>query len=667
MVEKDKIRAWQEATVKLYGMPFERHVETYREIMGMSEGPVWFPTEVLARKTRLCAFLRNLGWVGDEPTLEELQEAYRRLGRWSITHRAEFWEKVIQELGIRWQEPYHRVLEGQPRQPRWFVGGKLNVAENLLPPLDTLALLEQNEGGQVRQWSYRELRDAILEVAAGMKALGIQPGDAVALCMPLRAEAVLIFLAILYVGAIFVGIPDSLAAPEVKVRLKIARPKLLFTQDVIFREGKKIPLYERFSGIDLPKTVVIAGGDQVQARLRNNALTWQNFLREGDRGVGLLPVYVEAMDPIGILFSSGTTAEPKAIVWHGHTAFKCGMDGRFYQDIQPGMRVSWPTNMGWMMGPWLIFATLMNRGTVCLYDGAPTGRGFCEFIASQKVQVVGTVPSLVRRWLEGRAWENLDWRHIHCFSSTGEASEPYAMWQLMAAAGYRPVIEYCGGTEIGGGYITSTLLHPNTPSVFSTASLGWDFVLVDEEGKSAQEGELFLVPPSVGMSSVLLNASHEKVYYEGVPAVCEEWEGAWGLSMGAQGASLLRRHGDVMRKLGHGWQAGGRADDAMNIGGIKVSSAEIERVIFQLEGVEDVAAVGIAPAQGGPEELIVFLVPQREYVLSAEAWQQKVQKVIKEKLNPLFHVARVELREALPRTASNKVLRRLLRQQLRGA
>lgn len=664
MMAKDKIQAWQEATTKLYGVPFERHVEVYREIMGLSEGPVWFPTDESARKTRLCKFLQNLGWVGEIPTVEELRAAYVRLGQWSLTNRADFWEKVIRELGIRWEEPYHRVLDAtQPRQPRWFIGGRLNVADNLLRPIETLALLEQNELGQVRQWSYRELREEVLGVARALKALGIQSGDAVALCMPLRAEAVLVFLAILYVGAVFVGIPDSLAASEVRVRLKIARPKAFFTQDVIFREGKKIPLYERFSGIDLPKTVIVAGGSHLQVRLRNNAITWQNFVSEGGKGLDLPPVYKEVMDPIGILFSSGTTAEPKAIVWHGHTALKCGMDGRFYQDIQAGMRVTWPTNMGWMMGPWLIFATLLNEGTVSLYDGAPTGRGFCEFIANQKVQVVGVIPSLVRRWIEGRTWENLDWRHIHCFSSTGEASEPYAMWQLMAAAGYRPIIEYCGGTEIGGGYITSTLLHPNAPSVFSTASLGWDFVLI-EEGEPAQEGELFLVPPSVGMSSILLNASHDKVYYEGVPRVRSDWMGAWGLSMGQQSASLLRRHGDVMRKLAYGWRAGGRADDTMNLGGIKVSSAEIERVILQMEGVEDAAAVGIAPAQGGPEKLIIFLVPQEDYVLSPEKWHQNVQEAIREKLNPLFHVARVELREALPRTASNKILRRLLRQQL---
>jgi acetyl-CoA synthetase len=216
------------------------------------------------------------------------------------------------------------------------------------------------------------------------------------------------------------------------------------------------------------------------------------------------------------------------------------------------------------------------------------------------------------------------------------------------------VIEYCGGTEIGGGYITGSVLRPASPGAFSTPALGLDLVVLDESGTPVGEdetGEVFVVPPSVGLSRRLLNRDHYEVYHAGCPR-------------GPDG-EVLRRHGDVMERLGGGfYRAHGRADDTMNLGGIKVSSRELEVVAEGHEAVREAAAVSVAPPEGGAERLVLFVVPAAE--IDVEELRGELQSRVAEELNPLFRISRVVAVEALPRTASNKVMRRALRDQASG-
>ena len=218
-------------------------------------------------------------------------------------------------------------------------------------------------------------------------------------------------------------------------------------------------------------------------------------------------------------------------------------------------------------------------------------------MARARVNVLGLVPSIVKAWRSDDRMRGLDWSAIKCFGSTGEASNATDYLYLMMLAGYRPVIEYCGGTEIGGGYLTGTLVQPASPATFSTPALGSQLVLLDEHGQATDNGEVYLVPPTLGYSLTLLNRDHHEVYFAGTPP-------------GPDG-QLLRRHGDQIERLPGGYfRALGRVDDTMNLGGIKVSSAEIERVLDGVPGVLRTAAVAINPPGGGPSELVVFVVPR---------------------------------------------------------
>jgi acetyl-CoA synthetase len=210
------------------------------------------------------------------------------------------------------------------------------------------------------------------------------------------------------------------------------------------------------------------------------------------------------------------------------------------------------------------------------------------------------------------------------------------------------MLEYCGGTEIGGAYITGTVVQPCIPSTFTTPALGLDVVLLDENRRPAEQGEVFIQGPSMGLSTRLLNRDHDSVYFSDAPA--------------GKGGVPLRRHGDELQALPGGYyRVAGRCDDTMNLGGIKVGCAEIERVLNSLPGVQETAAVAVPPAGGGPSRLVVFVVPASPDARSAEEFKQEFQAAIRAHLNPLFHVEEVRISASLPRTTSNKVMRRQLR------
>jgi acetyl-CoA synthetase len=303
-----------------------------------------------------------------------------------------------------------------------------------------------------------------------------------------------------------------------------------------------------------------------------------------------------------------------------------------------------------MMGPWLVYAGLMNGGTLALYEGAPSGTGFAQFVEDARVTILGLVPSLVRAWRESGAADRADWTAVRVFSSTGEPSNRKDYLWLMSRAAYRaPVIEYCGGTEIGGGYVTGTVVQTASPATFTTPALGLDLELLDDQGSPVPEGEpgeAFLVPPSIGLSESLLNGDHDAVYHEGVP------DGPDG--------RVLRRHGDRLVRLAGGfYRALGRTDDTMNLGGIKVASIEIERVVRRHEGVRDVAAVGVQPEGEGADHLALFIVPVGE-VDRAQLATELARRIASE-LNPLLKIHDIVITPELPRTASNKLMRRELR------
>ncbi|MBI3839444.1 MAG: AMP-binding protein [Planctomycetia bacterium] len=660
----EPVEAWREISQRILrpGHPFPLHrflFERAFQDWDRRQGPppAWTPTNEVVRASNVGRMMRERG-VG----------SVQELHNWSVTNRAEFWGNMIQRLGIRFACRGSNVLElsGGVERPKWLVGSKLNIAEscfNAKP--EKLAIVYHDESGSTRTVTYSGLAALANRVANGLVRAGFRPGDSLAIYLPMTIESVAIYLGIIRAGCVAVSIADSLAAEEIAVRLRLSNAKGIFTQDAILRGGKQLPLYAKVVEAAAPPAPVIATAGNI--KLRSGDLAWEAFLSDDAH---FDPYLADPHEHTNILFSSGTTGEPKAIPWTHVSPIKCAVDGYLHQGVQPHDRLAWPSNLGWMMGPWLIYASLVNRATMALYGGAPTGRDFGRFVQDAEVTMLGVIPSLVKTWRTTDCMHSLDWSRITRFSSTGECSNPDDMLFLMSLAGYKPVIEYCGGTELAGGYIASTMAQANVPAAFSTPSFGIDLVMAGEsdvetagdcpnfaqqngtvplpDGAKGAAGEIFLVPPSIGMSTELLHHDHHAVYFEGTPA-------------GPNG-QRLRRHGDAMERLPGGyWRAQGRVDDTMNLGGIKVSSVGIERVLNSVPGIRETAAIAVSPLAGGPSMLWIFAALKPECKDDHAMLRVRLQEAIRQHLNPLFKIEEVSVIDTLPRTASHKIMRRLLR------
>ena len=574
--------------------------------------------------------------------LEEYFQVYRK----SINEPKNFWEEIAEENFI-WRKRWDKVLEGDfdKAEIKWFSGAKLNIVNAVFNNhSDAIAIVYQKEGEELQKITYKELENLVNRIANSLQNQGLQKGDVIAIDMPMTVEAVAIYLAGIKAGMPVATIADSFTTNEIAVRLEITKPKLVFTQDVQLRAGKTLPLYTKLVDAKASKTIIIEVAKE-KIKKRNTDLFWKKFL---GKNTDFKAVSCDPDDVTTILFSSGTTGAPKAIPWTHTTPIKSASDGYYHQDIKEGDVVAWPTNLGWMMGPWLVFASLINKGTMALYYGAPTGKEFGEFVQNAKINMLGLVPSIVRHWKNTKSMEDYDWNAIKCFSSTGEASNPTEYEYLMSLANHKPIIEYCGGTEIGGGYVTGTLVQENIPSTFSTQALGGEFILLDENNKESNLGEVFLIPSIMGLSNSLLNRDHHEVYYKNTPL--------------SKDNKVLRRHGDQIERLENGYyKMQGRVDDAMNLGGIKVSSLQIESIVNRLDFIKESAAIAISPEGGGPDKLVIYYVEKSK--ISQEEAFSKIKNLVKTQINPLFKVSDVLCIDTLPRTASGKVMRKNLRKE----
>jgi len=632
------------------GIPFEDQWRQFRALFAEqdeSNGPpvVWSPTAAMLKESNLARAIQEQG-----------SKSYEEFHRWSCREREDFWRTAINRLGVRFHEEPERILGvgESSTNPDWLPGARLNCVDSCFgaDPAKT-AIVSGREGStDLTRLSFGELERRVHRVAGGLLEHGFGPGDGIALYLPMTIECVVAYLAIVHAGCHVISIADSFSPPELERRLRIGGARGILTLDRYARAGKWIEPYRRVCEIAGPRAIVIGVHRDRASELRPGDLRWEDLSTNVETRASHP---ADPSDVTNVLFSSGTTGDPKAIPWTHLTAIKAAMDGHFHQDIRTTDVVAWPTNIGWMMGPWLIYATLFNGATMALYQGAPTSREFLRFVHDAGVTVLGVVPSLVRAWrAQGTVGD--DWDTVRVLSSTGEPSNVEDSLWLMSRTGYRaPVIEYCGGTEIGGGYITGTVVQPASPSTFTTPALGLDLVLFGHDGNAVAEnetGEVFIVPPSIGLSQRLLNRDHDEVYHSDCPA-------------GPSGEAL-RRHGDLIARLPGGFYAArGRADDTMNLGGIKVGSLEIEAVLACHPAVAESAAVGYQAGGKGAERLVVFARLAEKIAL--DPLRQELSAILARRLNPLFKIHDLVAVDELPRTASNKLIRRELRERYASA
>lgn len=633
--------------------------------------PYWFPSPTDCKQTNLGRLMEVNGPKLLGSSYRDPISSFNHFYRFSVENQEVYWSMVLKQLAVKFKQEPRSILstsDGSKKGGTWLQGAVLNIAECCLLPCpslkrtdDSTAIIWRDEGLDdypVNRMSLKELRSQVITVAHALDAI-FEKGDPIAIDMPMTCNAVIIYLAIILGGFVVVSIADSFAPQEIGSRMGVSKAKAIFTQDFIVRGGKKVPLYSRvIQGTSSKAVVIPAIGDSLGIMLRDGDMSWKDFLSHAaGRSSSYSPVYQSVDALTNILFSSGTTGEPKAIPWTQLSPIRCASDTWAHLDVRPCDIGCWPTNLGWVMGPIIIYSCFLTGATLALYHGSPLGRDFCKFVQDAGVTVLGSVPSLVKSWKAGNCAEGLDWTKIRVLGTTGEASDIDDNLWLTSRASYKPIVECCGGTELASSYIQGSLLRPQAFGAFSGASMSTGFVILDEQGTPYPDdipcsGEVGLFPLYFGATDRLLNADHDKVYFDGMP-----------IYKGRQ----LRRHGDIIqRTVGGYYIVQGRADDTMNLGGIKTSSVEIERVCNRAdECLLETAAVSIKPSGGGPEHLAILAVlKDRSAQYDVNLLKRKFQTAIQKNLNPLFKVSYVKVVAEFPRTASNKLLRRVLRDQL---
>ena len=616
----------------------------------------WHPDPEQVAGSNLAAFMERAG-VG---SLEELQRRSTEEVGW-------FTEQVIEFLDIRFARPWTRILDLSRGMPfaRWCVGGELNIVESCLDkwladPVTArrTALVAEDEEGNAASLTYRELADEVGRCANALRSLGLGKGDVVGLYMPMSAEIVIALFAAARIGAILLPLFSGFGAGAVAGRLEDAGARALITADGSRRRGRQVPLKETADEAlrqapSVEHVVVLrrlATPDKGVGMVEGRDHWWHELL-EG-MPAACEPEPTAAEDVLMLMYTSGTSGRPKGAV-HTHCGFpvKAAQDMCFGTDVHPGDVVHWVTDMGWMMGPWLVFGAALLGATCVLYDGAPDYPGpnrLWKLVQTQRIGILGLSPTLVRSLIPHgeELVRRCDLSSLRLFASTGEPWNPDPWNWLFEVAGKRqlPIINYSGGTEVSGGILMGNLLQPSKPTAFTGPCPGMAADVAGEDGEPlrGEVGELVVRAPWIGMTRGFWNDEERylRTYWS-------RWTDVWV-------------HGDWAAIDGDGsWYILGRSDDTINVAGKRLGPAEFESILVNHPAVAEAGAVGVPhPVKG--TDVVCFCVPVPGSAADDQLKRELLDKVAAELGRPMRPGDLLFVPD-LPKTRNAKVMRRVIR------
>ncbi|CAN5355610.1 AMP-binding protein [soil metagenome] len=635
-------------------------------------GPiVWRPTEAHIKNSNLKRFMDRHG-------IKSFDELMRR----STDDFAWFWDDILKnELKIKFDKPYDKIVDLSRGNafPKWCVGGAMNIVRNLLDryagtDVDSrIAIKYENEEGHSRSLTYAQLRTEVNKAANALRELGLGNGDAIGVFMPLTPECVIAMLAIIKIGAIFLPLFSGFGAGAVSSRLSDADAKALFTCDCFPRRGKNVDMLavakEAAANVPALRHLIVhirrprdTGVSPVPARPNTGETpvpqehSWRDLIdRQSPES---RTQRTSAEDVMMIIYTSGTTGKPKGAV-HTH----CGFPIKATQDIQHGLDLHsdetlwWVTDIGWMMGPWLIFGTLLTGATMMLYDGAldhPGPDRLWELCAKHEVTALGISPTLIRALLRHgeEPVKKHDLSRLRKFASTGEPWNPDPWMWLFEVVGNSklPIINYSGGTEISGGILMGNVILPLKPCAFTAPLPGMDVDVLDENGKSVrnQVGELVIKQPWIGMTRGFWK--DEKRYLD---AYWSRWPNVWV-------------HGDFAAVDEDGlWYILGRSDDTIKVAGKRLGPAEVESILVADPAVQEAAAIGVPDDLKGQALVCFCVLKPGNDAGDANLKPRLMQRIIDDLGKPLTPKAILFVKD-LPKTRNAKVLRRVIRSAYLG-
>lgn len=609
---------------------------------------VWMPTDDVRARSRLLTAMTTWGYG-----------SLAALHRASIDDPEWFWRAAIDDLGIEFAEPFERVLDdsaGTPF-PRWFPGGRLNLATLCAhrhatgPFADKTAVVYEGDNGTRRTLTYAELDAQVRRFAAHLAALGVSQGDRVVLFAPVVPETIVAFLSCAMIGAIsvpaFTGYgPEALAA-----RLQDSEAVLLITADATTRRGKMVPLKETAdealqSAPSVRHSVVVRHLDNEVEMRDGRDIYWDELPADPEP---VHTVQVESNDPLTIVYTSGTTGRPKGIV-HSHAGFavKTAVDFGYSFDVHDDDVIAWISDMGWLVGPMLVAGGLQLGATVVFTEGVPdhpTPTRMWEIIDRNGVTVQGVAPTAMRLVMARTDGAPTGLDTLRTFVSTGEAwDEPTWRWLFETVGGSkRPIVNFSGGTEVGGGLLVAYPFLPIDPASFNAPLIGADMAVLDGDGKPVigEVGELAVLNTFPGMTHAFWQ---DRERY--LDTYWSRWEDVWV-------------HGDLAAVDEDGiWHIHGRSDDTIKVSGRRVGPAEIEAALLKDRRIVEAAVIGEPDPQRG-QRVVAFVVTGAD--TDHEDLKTTAVHNIGRSFAPSLHVV-----QALPKTKNGKIMRRAIRSRYLG-
>jgi len=632
--------------------------------------PLWEPSQEQRERAEMTRFMR---WAGERRGRRFTD--YDQLWRWSVQELEEFWASIWEFFGVRASRPYERVLDSR-RMPgaRWFEQAELNYAENMLTDRrsaggrdrDQVAVLHASELRELGQLSWGELSELVAAAAGGLRALGIGRGDRVVAYMPNIPETIVAFLAVASIGAIW-----SSAAPEFGARSVIDRfaqiePKLLLTVDG-YRHGAKD--FDRLAVVEailaelptvehtvlVPYLSTAAGGGRVASF---SDTTWEELLERG-QGVELRFEQVPFDHPLWVLYSSGTTGLPKAIV-HGHGGILLEqLKKTLHLDLRRGDRMFWFTTTGWMMWNFLV-GCLHSDAAIVLYDGSPAHPDLgvlWELAEAAGITCMGVSAGLLASSQKAGVEPGRDYRMpaLRAIGSTGSPLAPESFqWVYERVATDLWLFSTSGGTDVCTAFVGGCPLLPVYVGELQCRVLGCAVEAWDERGTPIVDevGELVITEPMPSMPLFLWGDDSGERLHESYFSM---FPGIW-------------RHGDWIRITPRGGAViYGRSDSTINRQGVRMGTSEIYRAAATVPEVLDALVVDVPRSTAGGELwMVLFVVLAGDAVLDDQLRAQIKQR-IREDCSPRHVPNEILQIEEVPRTLSGKVLEVPVKRILMGA
>jgi acetyl-CoA synthetase len=617
---------------------------------------IWTPPSELVAASNLTAFLRVTG-----------QKDYDDLASRAEADPAWLMQEVFRFCDIRFYRDYDRMLDisGGQAWARWCVGGTTNIVLNCLDKHrgtavwdQTFLVWEGEDKHERRSLSYREFDRDVARLAQGLRDIGIGRGDVVAIYMPNLPETFVAFFAILKLGAIVMPLFSGFGHAPIQTRLNHGEAKVVITANGTWRRGAAAPLKSVLDvALDASPTVkhvIVArrNGLAIDTPMQKGRdLWWDDAV--GDGHDSIVTVEMQAEDPAILLYTSGTTGEPKGCVWT-HIGFIGSMVTRdmiICGDFKPSDRFFFFSDMGWMVGAMCACIPSFAGGSLLIAEGTPdypdTGR-FWRLIAEHEVTYLGVSPTIVRSLMRyGLEVESYDLSSLRMTASGGEAwtAAPWLWFFEHVCKKTIPIINISGGTEVGGCIFTGTPNHPMNPGSFSRPALGVGADIVDMTGQRVPDGtvgELVLRHSSIGLTKSLWKADARYI------------ESYWSTLPG------LWVHGDFAMRGEDGlYYILGRSDDTIKISGKRTGPSELEGILIATGKLAEAAVFGIPhPVKGSA--IVCACVPMPG-VEGDNGLASQLSAAIVAGMGTSYRPETILFVDDLPRTRNLKIMRRVLR------